>query len=37
MENRVMENYVAYNARMWDAWSEDHNTWSIPLTPEQFQ
>jgi len=32
-----MDNYVAYNARMWDAWSEDHNTWSIPLTPEQFQ
>ncbi len=32
-----MENYVAYNSRMWDAWSEDHNTWSIPLTHEQFQ
>jgi SAM-dependent methyltransferase len=32
-----MENYVSYNSRMWDAWSEDHNTWSIPLTPGQFQ
>jgi len=32
-----MQNYVAYNSRMWDAWSEEHNTWSIPLTPEQFQ
>ena len=32
-----MKNYVDYNSRMWDAWNEDHNTWSIPLTPEQFQ
>ena len=32
-----MQNYVAYNSRLWDAWSEDQNTWSIPLTPEQFQ
>lgn len=32
-----MKNYVDYNSRMWDAWNEDHNTWSIPLTSEQFQ
>ena len=32
-----MENYVSYNSRLWDAWSEDHTTWTIPLTPEQFQ
>lgn len=32
-----MQNYVAYNSRVWDAWSEDHTTWTIPLTPEQFQ
>jgi len=32
-----MQDYIAYNSRMWDAWSKDHNIWSIPLTPEQFQ
>lgn len=32
-----MQHYIAYNSHMWDAWSEDHNTWSIPLTPEEFQ
>jgi len=32
-----MENYTNYNSRVWDAWSKDQNTWTIPLTPEQFQ
>ena len=32
-----MENYVNYNSRVWDSWSEGKNTWTIPLTPEQFQ
>jgi len=36
-KDAIMQNYVAYNSRLWDAWSEDQNTWSIPLTPEQFQ
>ena len=32
-----MDNYVAYNSQVWDAWSEEQNTWTIPLTPDQFQ
>lgn len=32
-----MENYVSYNSRVWDSWSEENTTWTIPLTPEQFQ
>lgn len=32
-----MESYTYYNSRVWDAWSEEQNTWTIPLTPEQFQ
>ena len=32
-----MQDYIAYNSHMWDAWSENHNNWSIPLTSEQFQ
>lgn len=32
-----MKSYTSYNSRVWDAWSEEQNTWTIPLTPEQFQ
>lgn len=32
-----MQDYVAYNSLMWDAWSEDQTTWTRPLTPEKFQ
>ena len=32
-----MDNYVAYNSQVWDAWSEEQNTWTVPLTHEQFQ
>ena len=32
-----MKSYTNYNSRVWDAWSEEQNTWTIPLTPEQFQ
>ena len=31
-----MENYVDYNSHMWDGWSESQNTWTIPLTHDQF-
>ena len=31
-----MENYVDYNSHMWDSWSEGQNTWTIPLTHDQF-
>ncbi len=32
-----MRDYVAYNSQMWDAWNEERNPWTRPLTTEQFQ
>ncbi len=31
-----MNDYVAYNAHMWDVWSQEKNTWTIPVSHEQF-
>lgn len=27
----VMQDYIAYNSRMWDGWGEDHNL--PPIVP----
>ncbi len=31
-----MTDYVDFNALMWDKWSEAGNTWTIPVTHEDF-
>jgi hypothetical protein len=31
-----MTDYVDFNSQMWDKWSEGGNTWTIPVTHEEF-
>ena len=31
-----MSGYTRYNSKMWDAWSEQRNQWTIPLSHEEF-
>lgn len=31
-----MTDYVDFNSQMWDQWSEAGNTWTIPVTHEDF-